>query len=49
MNLIDNSVNFGSQIFIPWDAPYLSHEDAVHNVIGWLEMPKVGGTPPRDR
>jgi hypothetical protein len=48
VNLIGNYVDFGTQIFISWDTPYLPHNYAVHDVVGWLEVPKVRRTSTRD-
>ena len=48
MDIVGNLIDLGTQIFVPGNAPYLAHDDAVDNVIGRLEMPKIGSAPARN-
>lgn len=47
MDIVGNLIDLSTQIFVPRNAPYLAHDDAVDNVIGWLEMPKISSASAR--
>ena len=49
MDFIHDHVGLGTKVCIAWDFPDLAYDNAVHDIVGNLEVPQMCGASPRDR